>query len=363
MKASAPTALAAVLLLAGCDPKRPPAPAPAKPEAIEVVPIKSGVLSSTIPLPGQLLPYESVDIFPKAAGFIQQITVDRGSVVRKGQLLVRLNAPELGAQREQVAASLRAVEAKSTADRVTYERLANAAKTPGIVAENDVDVAREAAAADQALVASARESLKNVSQQETYLAIRAPFDGVVTTRNLHPGALVGPSGGPGGGTPILQLVATRRLRLVVPVPETDAQDIPVGQGVPFSVAGAPGRKFEAPISLVAHALDNRTRSMSVELDVANPENTLAAGEFATVQWPLRRSYPTLQVPTTAITNDQQRQFVIRVSNGVTSWVDVTTGITTAGQTEIFGDLKPGDMVVRRASDALAPGIKVQAVSR
>jgi RND family efflux transporter MFP subunit len=126
------------------------------------------------------------------------------------------------------------------------------------------------------------------------------------------------------------------------------------------VASVPGRKFEAPIARIADALDNRTRTMAIELEVPNPDGTLTAGEFATVQWPVKRSYPTMQVPQTAVTNDQQRQFVIRVANGVTQWVDVTTGIASGGKVEVFGQLKPGDQVVRRGSDALQAGTKVEA---
>ena len=359
MKAPALIALSAALLATGCGPGRPPAKAE-KPQTVAVVPVKSALLASTAALPAQLTPYESVDIFAKVTGFIQEIPVDRGSQVRKGQMLVRLTAPELMAQREQAAAAVRSAEAKFTADRATYERLANAARTPGVVAENDVNIARETAAADQAQVASAHNSLRSLAQQESYLLISAPFDGVVTSRNLHPGALVGPSGGQTGGQPILHMANLKRLRLVIPVPEADAQGVTVGQKVSFTVPSSPGRKFEAPVARVAQALDTGTRTMAVELEVPNADNVLAAGEFATVQWPVRRTYPTLQVPATAVANDQQRQFVIRVANGVTSWVDVTTGMTNDGKIEIFGDLKSGDIVVRRATDALQPGTKVQA---
>lgn len=359
MKPQAHVALLSVLLAAGCGPGRPQSKAE-KPQTVEVAPVQSAVLASTVALPAQLTPYESVDVFPKVSGFIQDIPVDRGSQVRKGQLLVRLTAPELGAEREQAAAAVRTAEAKYTADRATYERLAEAAKTPGVVAENDVNIARETAAADQGQVASARESLRSVAQRESYLVIRAPFDGVVTSRNLHPGALVGPSDGQTGGQPILHLADVRRLRLVIPVPAADARGARIGQRVSFTVPSSPGRTFEAPVARVADALDERSRTMAVELEVPNADNSLAAGEFVTVQWPVRRTYPTLQVPATAVANDQQRQFVIRVANGVTAWVDVTTGLASDGKIEVFGALKPGDAVVRHATDALQPETRVRA---
>lgn len=359
MKPPASIALLTALLTASCGPGRPPAKTET-PQTVDVVPVHSAVLASTVALPAQLTPYESVDVFPKVTGFIEDLPVDRGSQVRKGQVLVRLTAPELAAQREQAAAAVRTAEAKYTADRATYERLAEAAKTPGVVAENDVNIARETAAADQGLVASARESLRSVAQRESYLVVRAPFDGVVTARNLHPGALVGPSAGQTEGQPIVHLADVKRLRLVIPVPAADAQGIKVGQMVPYTVPSSPGRRFEAPIARVADALDERTRTMAVELEVPNADGRLSAGAYVTVEWPVRRSYPTLQVPTTAVANDQQRQFVIRVANGVTSWIDVTTGLSADGKVEVFGALEPGDAVVRRATDALQPGTKVQA---
>lgn len=345
------------LTVTGCD-SQPAAPPLAKPQTVEVVPVASAVMESTVSLPAQLQPYENVDLFPKVAAFIQDVLVDRGAEVRKGQVLVRLNAPELAAQREQVAGVLRAAEAKAAADKATYERLANAARTPGVVAENDVNIARQTAVADAALVASARESLRNVAQQEAYLLIRAPFDGVVTDRNLHPGALVGPSTGALGARPILQMANVKRLRLVVAVPAADVQGVSVGQTATFTAPSVPGRKFDAPIARIAQALDNRTRTMAIELDVPNPAGTLTAGEFVTVKWPVKRRAPTLQVPQTAIANDQQRQFVVRVTGGVTQWVDVTTGLTADGKTEVFGELRPGDRIVKRGSDALQDGVRV-----
>ncbi|WP_137785152.1 efflux RND transporter periplasmic adaptor subunit [Sphingomonas sp. 3P27F8] len=360
MKFSVPAFLSICLALAGCGRDQSQTAPVVKPDQVEVVSVQSSNLSTTVSLPAQLQPYETVDIFPRVAGFIRDITVDRGSVVRRGQPLVRLTAPELGAQREQAQGVLRAALAKAAADNATYARLANAAKTPGVVAENDVNIARQTAAADNAQVASARESLRNVGQQEAYLTITAPFDGVITARNLHPGALVGPSSSSPGAQPILQMANVRRLRLVIAVPVVDVQDVRVGQIVSFTVPSVPGRKFEAPVARIADALDNRTRTMAIELDVQNSEAVLTAGEFATVQWPVRRPMPTMQVPQTAIANDQQTQFVIKVANGTAHWITVTTGMTVDGKTEIFGTINPGDFVVKRASDALHDGATVRA---
>src|SRR6202051_4655293 len=185
-------------------------------QTVEVAPVASQKLSTIFTLPAQLVPFQTVDIYPKVTGFMDVIRVDRGSRVRKGELIIRLSAPELVAQRAQAESALRAaqsqlstVQAKLTADKGTYLHMASAAQTPGVVAENDVMVASQTATADQGQVqsaennvAAAREALRSVTQLESYLNIFAPFDGVVTTRNLHPGALVGPAPGPWGAMPI-----------------------------------------------------------------------------------------------------------------------------------------------------------------
>ena len=102
-----------------------------------------------------------------------------------------------------------------------------------------------------------------------------------------------------------------------------------------------------------------SRTMPVELDVLNRDSRLAPGSFATVSWPLERSYPTLFVPASAVTNDQQHTFVIRVQDGKAEWVTVQTGQTVNGEIEIFGDLKTADQVVRLATDAIRAGDRVQ----
>jgi len=349
----------ACLALAACN--QTPAPqAAAGPLSVEVAPVKSQLLSTRLALPGQLLPFESVDLYPKVPGFIEDIRVDRGSQVRKGDLLVRLSAPEVVAQQQQAAAGQTAAEARLASDRATYDRLANAAKTPGAVAQNDLNVAKQLAASDAAQAESAAKAAQAAKVMGTYLEVRAPFDGVITTRNLHPGALVGPASS--GGQPILQLVTNRRLRLVVAVPEDNIQAAQAGQELAFTVPSLPGQTFHGKIARMAGAVDPRTRTQTIEADLDNADGRLTPGAFATIQWPIQRSQPSLRVPPSAVANDQERNFVIRVENGKAHWVDVKTGMTADGTIEVFGALKAGDQVVRRGTDGIKDGAPVQAVA-
>jgi membrane fusion protein, multidrug efflux system len=373
-------ALALSLSVYGCNGNPKPAAskqAETDAQKVEVVPVALQKLATVFTLPAQLVPFETVDIYPKVTGFMNMIRVDRGSRVHKGELIIRLSAPELVAQRAQAESALRAAEsqlttaqAKLTSDKGTYMHLASAAKTPGVVAENDVMVASQTASADQGQVqsaesnvAAARNALRSVAQLESYLNIYAPFDGIVTTRNLHPGALVGPASGPSGTMPIVQIVDTGHLRLVVPVPEAYVGEMQVGQKVAFTVPAFPGQTFHAPITRISHNVDLNTRTMPVELDVRSTDGRLSPGSFSSVQWPVHRAAPTMFVPVSAVTNDQQRTFVERVRNGKTEWVDVVTGLSANGNIEVFGDLKPGDEVIRNATDAIRQGQQVNTASR
>jgi len=325
-------------------------------------------------LPGELQPYEFVAIYPKVTAFVDWIGVDRGSRVRNGQLIVRLVAPELAAQRSEAQAKLQTAEAqraeadaKLAADESTYHRLKAAASTPGVVAGNDLEVARQAAEADRARVraaqdsaSAAKEALRSIAEIEGYLQVKAPFDGVVTERNVHPGALVGPSGGAGVVVPMVRIETPSRLRLVVPVPEAYVAAIPEGTEVEFTVSAYPDEIFNAPVARIAQTVDVKTRTMPVELDVRNPSGRLASGMFSEVLWPVRRPSPTLFVPTSAVARTTEKSFVVRVRNGKVEWVDVKTGATNGNLIEVFGNLKAADQVALRGTDELRPGTLVTA---
>jgi membrane fusion protein, multidrug efflux system len=370
--------LVLLLFISSCSGNPKTAASKAEPDVqtVEVVLVTSQKLATVFTLPAQLIAFETVDIYPKVSGFIDMIRVDRGSRVHKGELIIRLSAPELLAQRAQAESAVRAAEsqlttakAKLASDQGTYLHMASAAKTPGVVAENDVMVASQTASAAQGQVqsaesnvAGARDALRSVAQLESYLSIYAPFDGIVTTRNLHRGALVGPASGRSGTLPLVRIVDSSHLRLVVPVPEAYVGEMQAGQQVEFTVLAYPGQTFHAPIARISHDVDSNTRTMPVELDVHSTDGHLSPGSFSSVHWPVHRAAPTMFVPISALTNDQQRSFVERVRNGKVEWVDVVTGLSANGNIEVFGDLKAGDEVIRSATDAIRPGQQVKTSS-
>jgi RND family efflux transporter MFP subunit len=346
--------------------------APAKtaaPQVVPVVAVRSQVVERQISLPGELVAFQDVLLHPRVQGFVQAISVDRGSIVKKGQLLIKMIAPELDAQRSEADAKVQGAqaqrieaEARLAADEATYQRLKNASVTPGVVAGNDLDVAQRVAEADRARVDSwkkneqaAADAAKAIQQMDAYLQVVAPFDGVITERNVHEGALVGPS-----AEPMLRLQEVTRLRLVVPVPETEVATVRPGEALHFTVPTFPGEAFTGTIERVGHAVDARTRTMAVELDVANREARLAPGMFAQVEWIARRTLPSFLVPPTAVATTTERTFVVRIENGTVEWITVKKGNLAGGLTEVFGDLHAGDQVAVRGTDELRQGMHVQA---
>lgn len=348
-------------------------PAPQAPQAIsvETVRVTARQLNVSINLPGELQPYEEVRIFPKVSGFVKWIGVDRGSRVKKGQLLAALTAPEIVAQKAEAEAKVLSADnqriagdAKLAADESTYQRLKAASATPGVISDDELETAEKNVEADRARVVSlrnmadaARATLRSATEMEGYLRIAAPFDGVVTKRNVHPGALVGPAGGSNAQS-MLRIEEVSHLRLVVAVPEMYVAGVENGAKVNFTVPAFPGRTFTGTVARMADSIDVSTRTMPVELDVWNPELELAPGMFPQVSWPVRRSGETLFAPQSAVARATEQSYVMRVRNGRIEQVNVKTGVTMGDQTEIFGDLKPGDQVAVHPSDELRPGLAV-----
>jgi membrane fusion protein (multidrug efflux system) len=345
---------------------------PPGPRAVDVVRVVEQPLDVALSLPGELTAYQSVAIHARVNGFVKAVSVDRGSRVRTGDIIATLEAPELVAQRAEAQSKLESAEAqlavaraRAASDRGTFDKLKAASATPGVVAGNDVLVAEKTADAGQSQVVSAQQTVEAAHQAlnavrdiEGYLRVTAPFSGVVTERNVHPGALVGPSSGT-SGAPMFRIVDNNRLRLVVPVPEAYTSELKTGASVPFAVAAYPGQSFAGTVARIAQAVDVATRTMAVELDVTNAPGQLAPGTFATVTWPVRRSDPSLFIPSASVASTTDRTFVIRVRGGKTEWVDVRTGLTAGPLVEVFGQLAAGDEIAARGTDELRPGTDVQ----
>lgn len=336
---------------------------------VVVTSVRMDRLERVLGLPGELSAYQSVGLYPRVQGFVESIDVDRGSVVKKGDVLVRLHAPELVAQRAEAAAKAQGVraqwqesQAKLASDQATYRRLKAASAVRGTVAGNEVEIAlhameasRERARAWEQSLAASMQALQAVTEMEAYLRVTAPFDGVITERHVHPGSLSGPAA---NQPSMLKLQDVLRLRLVVGVPEADIGGVRAGLTASFRVPAWPAITFSARVARTARALDQRSRTMPVELDVDNAEGRLAPGMYAQVSWPARRADPVPVVPVTAVVTTTERTFVIAVRDDRARWVDVRRGATRADEVEVFGSLTAGDRVVARASDEIRDGAPI-----
>ncbi|HEY7304775.1 MAG TPA: efflux RND transporter periplasmic adaptor subunit [Bryobacteraceae bacterium] len=334
-------------------------------QTIKLARVASKRIVRTTELRGEFYPFLSVELHAKVSGYVDKVLVDRGTVVRQGELVVQLSAPELEAHIVQARAQVTSArsdetqaEAQLSASQSNYEKLQEAAKTPGAVAENDLIQAKQQTDAAQAVVRSRQKTVESLkaslkSQQDlaAYLRVTAPFDGVITTRYVHPGALVGP----GSDVPLLQLDQISHLRLAVAVPEADVAGIEKGLTVDFKVPAHPERAFSGVIARPARALDMKTRTMPVELDVRNQDGLLAPGMYPSVLWPVQSSRAALLVPPTSIVTTTERVFVIRDNNGRAQWVNVRKGPAVGNFVEVQGDLKPGDEIVEHATDEIREG--------
>ena len=343
---------------------------PAFPQTADLATLIARPVSRTVDLPGEIWPYLSVTLHAKVTGYVDRVLVDRGSAVKEGDLLVSLTAPERDAQIAEAESRFQAAEAdrlqaeaQLAAAQSTYERTEEAARTPGAIAGNDLVQAQKQVEAGQALVhsrqrasAAAQSGVDALRAMLAYLKITAPFDGVVTDRLVHPGALVGPGADPA----LLVIQQVSHLRVVVPLPEEYVGGIPRGATVPFTVPAWPGRSYSGKIARIADALDSKTRTMAVELDVMNRDGALAPGMYPSVKWPVRSTAAELWAPKTSVVTTTERTFVIRDRGGRAEWVDVKKGVSDGDLVEVIGNLKPGDALVRRATDEIRDGAPLPA---
>ncbi len=322
--------------------------------SVALAPVKKGTLVSTIAVPGELIPYQEVDLYAKVNSYVKKLWVDIGSEVKQGQLLVTLEAPEINSQLAEAESRIKQMEAVYYASKATYDRLYNTSKTPGTVSQNDLEQAEAKKNSDLANVEAAKSAYKESAANLNYLEIRAPFDGVITLRNVNPGAYVGPGGK--STDPLLVIQDQYRMRLVVSVPENYTGGLNNKNEVTFSVEALPNRKFTAQVKRLAGALDTKLRAERIEMDVYNKDRKLLPHMYANVDVPLPSRDSSLIVPKTAVVTSTEKVFVVKVVDHKAQWVEVKKGFQSGDLMEIYGNnLQAGDQVVKQASDEIRDG--------
>jgi membrane fusion protein (multidrug efflux system) len=322
---------------------------------VETVKIQKGSLNSVIKLPGQLKPFEVVDIYPKVNGFVKEMFVDRGSMVHEGQVLMTLEAPEIDEQYQAAVSKMLQAQETVNASRDRYYRLKAAAKTPGAVSELDLVNSQSKYQADSAFGQSEKANVSAVQALKDYLVVRAPFAGVITERNVHPGTLTGPNFKQ-DGKPLLNLQDLTKLRLEVFIPEEYADKVDMkDKQITFSTDALPGQTFHADISRSANALSDNYRSEAIEADVNNKDNTFKPGMYVEADLKVKSQVQSFSVPATAIITSTERKYVIVLDGGKTRFVSVKEGITNNGNTEVFGDFKGDETVLKNPNNEIKEG--------
>lgn len=302
-------------------------------------------------LPGALKPYEQVAIYAKVPGFVQQLKVDIGDYVHKGQLLAVLEAPEM----KQRYLSDKSTQKKLYSDylysKQAYERLVRAAATPGAVAPGELDQAGAEMQSAESAYQAAAAAAAGTAELQDYLQIRAPFSGIVTERNVSRGALTGSTGSP----PLFMMAQKNKLRLTLTVPEKYAAAVQKGTTASFTVSSMPGQTFQARLSRSARLLNTEGRSLTLEFDVDNRDNQLQGGDYAQVILTAQRGYKTFWVPEQSVLNAQSGTYVMTLNKGIIKKVPVKEGVRLDSLTEIFGNIGAEDQVLRKPSEEIPEG--------
>jgi len=347
-----------ILLLASCSNNHPvdlTAKMANAGKKAETVKIEKGSLSSVINLPGQLKPFEVVDIYPKVNGFVKEMLVDRGSVVHQGQVLMTLEAPEIEQQYQAALSKMLEAQEAINASRDRYYRLRTAAKTPGAVSDLDLVNARSRYESDSALALAEKANVSAAQALKDYLVVKAPFDGIITERNVHPGTLTGPNFKQ-DGKPLLNLQDIRKLRLEVFIPEEYADKVDLkDKQLAFTTQALPGQVFHADISRSSNSLNNDYRSEAIEADVNNKDNTFKPGMYVETSLKVKSQVQSFMVPTSAIVTSTERKYIIVLDSGKTRFVNVKDGISVNGQTEVFGDFTGDETILKYPDSEIKEG--------
>lgn len=349
---------------------------------------KTEALSNELVVAGELIPYQQVQLHAKVSGYIQHIYVDIGDRVHKGEDLADLEIPELLAQVQAAKAGVQRAEQTVLASRSAvlrakanyaalhddYIRLKQAAKVPGLIAEQELDDAQAKDSASAAQVAAAEASLSGSEQAldvakadsahyaalASYSHITAPFSGVVSARYSDTGALVQAGTSSASAQPVVQLDQTDVLRLRLPVPSNLAPFVKIGDPAKILMEGT-GQRLTGKVVRTTGALDLATRTLQVEIDLKNPNNKLLPGMYADVTLDIRRSGKELTIPVEAVDQTVHPPYAYVVNaQGRIEKRELELGIQSPSRVEVLSGLQPGDEVVATNLASYQPGEQVKA---
>ena len=333
--------------------------ASAVPTVNVIHPAITGV-SAEIALPGNTQAFIETPIYARTSGYLKQWFVDIGQHVTKGELMATIETPELDEQLQVSQANLKSAQADLALANTTSDRYQNLLKSDS-VSKQETDVAVSGAAAKRAAVEAAEANVRRLAQLQSFEKVYAPFSGVVTERNTDIGALID-SGSPTASNTakeLFRIASIDKLRVYVAVPETYAPAIRDGDTVALTLDEYPGQQFTGKIARNSSAIDQTSRTLNVEVDVANPTGKLLPGAYATVHFKVPSANETLTIPSNTLLFRAQGMQVGVVRDGKVQLVPVKIAQDHGSTVEIASGLSPQDTIVLDPSDSLQSGQPVK----
>ncbi len=269
----------------------------------------------TVELPGTLEPWEDALLYARVTGYLQSVAVDIGGEVKAGEALARIVVPEMEAQLQIAQAQLDQERAEVELASMVEKRLRDLRKAnQEAIPQQDVDNAAAKRRVEAAQADLARAEVKRLRTLSSFATLRAPFDGRVTKRILHPGALVREGTTP-GARPIVEVARTHPLRLVLQIPEPLVPSVAVGSELEIQLDAFPGRQLDGTIARTSDALDDQTRSMRAEVDLENDDGTFRPGMYAKVYLRVHVPEGLLSIPSRAVRGEGDERYVLAARDG------------------------------------------------
>jgi RND family efflux transporter MFP subunit len=323
---------------------------------VAVITPERGAPQQDLVLPGTMQAFTDAAIYARTNGYLRKWYVDIGGRVSAGQVLADIDTPEVDQQLEQARADLSTAEANERLAQTTAERYRDLIKTDS-VSKQDLDNANGSLEARSTAVTSARANVRRLEQLHAFGRITAPFDGVLTVRNVDVGALID-SGS--NAKELFHVAAVNRLRVYVNVPEIYSRAARVGMKAELTLSEFPGRPFAGTLARTAQSIDVASRTLLTEVDVDNPTGELLPGSYAEVHLKLPTETTTMKLPVNAVIFRTEGVRVAIVSaDGRVTLQPVTLGRDYGNSVEVVAGLAGSERVIVNAPDSIEAGQTVQ----
>jgi RND family efflux transporter MFP subunit len=316
--------------------------------------------ASDLTLPGTTLPFRQATIYARVDGYLDRRLVDIGDRVKAGDLLAVISAPTIDQQVAQARADLVRLKADREYARTSLERF-EAADRDGAVAKEDLDLRRNAFNTAEAAVQAGVANLQQLTEQQGFERVIAPFDGIITQRSVDVGALI-TAGSSTSTTSLFAIAQNDVLRVYVNVPQPFVNDMDVGQPAQIRTRSVPNRVFTATVARSAGSLDPNTRTMLTEVDIPNPDGVLKPGMYVQVSLTAERVGQRWRVPASAVVFDAKgTQLAIVGADHKVQLRPVLLGRDFGSEIEIASGIAGDEMIVTTPSAALTDGTQVETV--